>query len=414
MSELASRVLPERTRAAAAEHERPGAAGELRTRVISDVQSWEALRGCWDDLLVASCDSTPWQSWDYLSSWWRHLGAGKQLRVIVVESARVPVLIFPLQLAREWMIGVPTRILEPISMLWDVNRPRFAIGAHDPAAYARGLQAIWELRHEWDVLRIEELPIDDPQAQDLQHFAAGHGLWFRHVLSSVVPYLSLEQPWEQFLQTRGRRLRKNLRAARRRLESFGPVSLEIAETPEDIRRAYGLMLELHRHSWKRRKRVGLSHSEAYRAFFSDFLSAMARKGQARILTLRAGAQPVAATLAFTHLDTYFSTEIVHHAAFAKCSPGTLLEAMELEHLMSERAFRQYDFLGRFLNNKQRWTEQARITHRIYVFQPGLKTRLLDFHYFRAKPFVKRLWRAMFGPGRATAQAIAFLQRATGR
>lgn len=385
-------------------------AGPLSARIVTDARGWEALQPWWDTLLEASTDSTPWQSWDYLWCWWRNLGGDKELRIIVVESAGVPVMIFPLQLTRETMIGVPTRILEPITMMWDVNRPRFALGAPDMQVFRLGLDALWSIREEWDALRIEELPIGDPQAQELKALAERRGLWFRDVLSSVCPYLSLEQSWDTFLRTRSTRLRKNLRASLRKLEADGAVHLEVSETPEDVVRAFDVATSLHRRSWKRRKHVGLSLSVQYREFFRAFLLNQATKGRARVLTLWAADRPVAATIAFLHLDTYFSTEIVHDAAFARCSPGTLLESFELERLMQARQYRSYDFLGRFLSNKQRWTEQARITHRVYVFRPSLRTWALDLHYFRAKPAVKRVWRAVFGLSRVTAQAMRFMPR----
>ena len=387
-------------------------AGALTIRIITDVQGWETLRPWWDALLEASTDSTPWQNWDYLSCWWRNLGGDKDLRIIVVESARVPVMIFPLQITREIMIGIPTRIIEPISMMWDVNRPRFAIGAPDMNAFRLGLEALWGLRKEWDSIRVEELPIEDPQAQELRALAERRGLWFRDVLSSMCPYLHLDQSWDAFLKSRGSRLRKNLRASLRRLESEGPVRLEVAESPEDVVRAFDVAMDLHRRSWKRKKQVGLSLSVQYREFFRAFLLNMAARERACVLTLWAADRPVAATIAFQHLDTYFSTEIVHDAAFARCSPGTLLESFELERLMSRGAkrFQYYDFLGRFLSNKQRWTDLARATHRIYVFRPSPANWLLDLHYFRAKPAVKRLWRGVFGLSRVTAQAMRFMPR----
>jgi CelD/BcsL family acetyltransferase involved in cellulose biosynthesis len=383
---------------------------ELTTRVVTDTASWEALRPHWDNLLNASHDSTPWQNWDYLSHWWRNLGKDKRLRIVVVEQGGVPLMIFPLQLGRENMIGLSTRILEPISMLWDVNRPRFAIGRHDDAVYRRGLEAIWGFRKEWDTLRVEELPLEDAQARGLEAFAAEHGLRFRHAQSSVVPFIRIDCSWQDFLKTRGSKMKKNLRASLRRLEASGPVVLSSYETPAEVAEAFKITMDLHRKSWKRKKKVGLSLSDQYRSFFESFLMAMAQRGQARVLVLRTGERPVASTIAFMHLDTYFSTEIVHDAEFAACSPGTLLESLELERVMNERRYANYDFLGRFLSNKQRWTEHARITHRIYVFRPTLKNWLLDLHYFRAKPMVKRVWRTLFGLSKSTAQAMRFIKK----
>ncbi len=384
-------------------------AGALTSRIVTDFAGWEALRPWWDRLLEASTDPTPWQTWDYLTNWWRNLAGRRRLRIVVVESGGTPVMIFPMQITREWMIGVPTRLLEPISMMWDVNRPRVALGAPDPRAFQVGLETLWGIRREWDSIRIEELPIDDPQARALRDFAEMRGMRFRDVLSSVCPTLRLDQPWDAFLKSRGPRLRKNLRASLRKLESAGAVRLEVCATVAEVERGFGVMLQLHQRSWKRRKRVGLSLSPQFRSFFRGFLMAMAQRDGARVLVLHCNEQPVAATVAFLHLDTYFSTEIVHDAAWARYSPGTLLEALELERLMTAGGLRHYDFLGRFLSNKQRWTDDSRVTSRLYLFRRTASNWLLDLHYFRAKPAVKRAWRSLFGLSRATAQALRFVQ-----
>ena len=384
-------------------------AGALTSRIVTDMEGWEALRPWWDGLLEASHDSTPWQTWDYLTSWWRNLAGDRRLRIVVVESAGVPVMIFPMQITKEWMIGVPTRLIEPVSSMWDVNRPRVAIGAHDTRAFHIGLETIWGIRSEWDSFRVEELPLDDPQAKELRGFAERHEMWFRDVLSSVCPTLRIDQGWEKFLQTRGQKMRKNLRASMRKLEGEGAVQLDVCSTLDEVEQGFAVMLELHARSWKKKKHVGLSLSPQFREFFRGFLMAMAARGRACVLVLRCAGKPVAATIAFMHLDTYFSTEIVHDAAFAKFSPGTLLESMEIERLMTAGTFRHYDFLGRFLSNKQRWTEDARVTSRLYLFRPGLSNWLLDLHYFRAKPVIKRVWRRTFGLSRATAQALRFVK-----
>ncbi|MFO1378427.1 MAG: hypothetical protein U1F14_15635, partial [Steroidobacteraceae bacterium] len=45
----------------------------LHCRVLTRLGDWQDLQPWWDELLAGSADSTPWQSWDYLSRWWQHL-----------------------------------------------------------------------------------------------------------------------------------------------------------------------------------------------------------------------------------------------------------------------------------------------------------------------------------------------------
>jgi len=367
----------------------------LHCRVLTRLGDWQDLQPWWDELLAGSADSTPWQSWDYLSRWWQHLSAGKELRLLVVERDGRPVLVMPLQISRRFeMLGLPVRMIEPIGMIMDVNRPRLALGALDPDTYRCAFEALWNIRRDWDLIRIDEKLSDDPEVALLRRFAAGHGLWYRDIFSHLCPYLDLRQSWEAYLDTRGRRMRKNLRASQRKLEATGPVQLREYSTPAEISRAYDHVLELHRASWKGRKGVEQSQSARYQAFYREWLDSLAQRGATRILVLFCGSRPAAATIAVTDGDTYYSAQIVHDERFRSASPGTLLEAMEIEGLMRSGRYRQYDFLGAFLNNKLRWTGTARSTSLVFVFRPSLRALLIECYYFRAKPAIKALLRRM--------------------
>lgn len=365
------------------------ATSALNCRVVEDPDGWDALRDCWDELLHESPGCTPWQSWDFLSGWWRHLAADNRLRVFVVERDGAPCLVLPLQLATwPWLPGFPIYMLEPIGMIMDVNRPRFALGRPDPDAFACALEEVWRRRAEWHFIRLDEKTDDDDEVPLLRRFAADRGLLFRQAFSHVCPYLDLRQSWETYLESRGRRLRKNLRAGLRRLESRGVVEVRVYSSPGEIEAGFEVVLGLHERSWKHKKKIEHSESPGYRAFYRGLLRARAAQGGARILALFCGGRPVAATVALLDGATYYSAQIVHDAAYGACSPGTLLEAFELEGLMKEGRFQTYDFLGSFLNNKLRWTSTALPTTHVFVMRNNAKNVLIDNYYFRLKPFVK--------------------------
>ncbi len=388
----AVRIVP---RAPASAQNREAPIPGLHCRVLTRLGDWQDLQPWWDVLLAESVDSTPWQSWDYLSRWWKYLSAGKALRLFVVERDGRPVLVMPLQISRRFeMLGLPVRMIEPIGMIMDVNRPRLALGTPDPDAYRCAFEALWNTRRDWDLMRIDEKLSDDPEVTLLRSFAAAHGLWYRDIFSHLCPYLDLEQDWEAYLSTRGKRFRKNLRSAQRKLEALDPLQLREYTTPTEVSRAYDHVLELHRASWKGRKRVEQSQSARYQAFYREWLDSMAQRGAARVLVLFCGSRPVSATIAFMDGDRYYSAQIVHDEQFRSASPGTLLEAMEIEGLMRSRGYRHYDFLGAFLNNKLRWTDTARSTSLVFVFRPSLRALLIECYYFRAKPRIKTLLRRL--------------------
>lgn len=358
----------------------------MQARILSTLPELLQLRPHWDRLLALSSGATPWQGMDFIASWWPNLGASHALRVVVVERDGEPCMILPLQISLwPWLKLIPVRILEPIGSIMDVNRPRLALGPWDEAAFATALEAIWSIRHQWHTLRVDEKLPGDEEVEALRRFAAARGMVFRQHFSHLCPYLDLRQGWEDFLATRSAKMRKNLRAAQRRLAARGTVALREYRTPAQLDEAFAIVLSLNARSWKRRARVEHGESEAYRDFHRGWLTALAARGAARVLVLTCNDVAVAATVAVTDENTYYSAQIVHDAAFGECSPGTLLESMELEGLMRERRYRTYDMLGSFLSNKLRWTDTSHSTTQVFATRPMLRTWLFDAFYFRLKP-----------------------------
>jgi CelD/BcsL family acetyltransferase involved in cellulose biosynthesis len=367
----------------------PQGSSALACHVITEMDAWRKLESVWDTLLHASPDHTPWQNFAFLTAWWANLGGTMPLRVLVVERSGVPCLIMPLQIS-QWngIPGCPVRLLEPISMIMDVNRPRLAIGPFDAETYRCALDVIWHRKQEWDLIRIDEKPWDDAEVSLLREYALQRTCIFRQSFSHLVPYLDLRQTWTDYLKTKSQKLRKNLKAARKRLESLGRVDLRRYESGPDALKGFGIFLDLHSRSWKKQRKVEQSKSPAQHAFFERWVRAMADRGACGVLVLYCNDEPVAATTAFTDHDVYYSAQIVHDAKYAACSPGTLLESMELELLMSEQRFARYEFLGSFLNNKRRWSDTATNTAMVLVLQRSIRTFIMDAYYSTLKPYLR--------------------------
>lgn len=361
----------------------------LQCKLITGLDEWQQLAAVWDRLLHESPDRTPWQNFAFQTAWWKHLSDGRALRIFVVERGNTPCLILPLQLSILKPIpGLSLRTLEPISMIMDVNRPRFALGAPDPSAFQCALDAIWNRKQEWDLLRIDEKAWDDAEVAVLRDYALSHGCIFRQIFSHLVPYLDLRQTWDTYLKTRSQKMRKNLKTARRKLEAQGPVELRQFASADEVAQGFAFYLDLHSRSWKEKRKVEHSKSPGYRSFFAEWVAAMARQNACRVLVLFCGQEPVAATIAFIDAETYYSAQIVHDARYAACSPGTLLEAMELEILMNDGGYARYEFLGSFLNNKLRWSDTVTHSALALIYQRTLRAFIVDGYYSFLKPYVR--------------------------
>ncbi|MEO8464153.1 MAG: GNAT family N-acetyltransferase [Gammaproteobacteria bacterium] len=360
----------------------------------------------WDRLLRATLGHTGLQSFDFLLTWWECLGEPRSLWILVFREAGRICGVAPLQIAPRRILGKTYRTVEFLGMTEDILVPRLLFPEPDaPALRAALLEYLGEQCASWDLIELDELASGDPFVGDLEGWARARKLIYRQQAFHDCPFLDLSaETSESFFGGRSRKLLKNVRAAERKLGALGAVSVRSYSAPAEIAEGLAEFARVEECSWKRKESVGSTGDAAYRRFHRRLLEAFASRHAARVMSLRVGDRPVAATLAIVFDGIHCSLEIVHDEQYARFSPGTLLEFHELEVLLREREVRRYEFLGGALANKRRWTTDALATVCVRARTADARMRLLDFYEFGAKPLVKRLLRraGLYAPDRSKA------------
>ena len=370
--------------------ERITAGAELTIEPITTVDRWKQIAGDWDRLLRATPSYTGLQSFDFLWVWWQAFSTGRKLWILAFYDGREVVGIAPLQITERRILGKTYRILEFLAMTEDILRPTMLFPAAErPRLLASLMEYLAANADLWDVLELDELAETDTLIASAKQLA-GSSRWSCRVRPfHPCPSLDLSsKSWMSYFGKRSAKLRKNVRAAERRLGETGVVGLEVYRASADILRGFATFRTLARASWKHDAQIGMASDARYERFYSDLLGIFARRHGARVLVLTASGTPVAATLAVIFDGVYHSLQIVHDEAYARCSPGTLLEARELETLFNEGEARRYEFMGGALSNKLRWTDDLTQTVCVQLAQPDIRLRALD-RYATAKRAARR-------------------------
>ncbi|WP_213284684.1 GNAT family N-acetyltransferase [Bradyrhizobium sp. sGM-13] len=135
---------------------------------------------------------------------------------------------------------------------------------------------------------------------------------------------------------------KELRRQRNRLAEHGAVHFDVARTPGEITAAVETFLVLEASGWKGQRGTALGQHEGDAAFVRRATSALAETGQCEIVTLRAGATPVAAAIVLRHQDRAFYFKLGVDERFAKFSPGVQLTLELTQHLCADPAIAMVD------------------------------------------------------------------------
>ncbi len=338
----------------------------LEVLLISEARQWLSLKPAWNRLLRETADYTVFQSFEHLWTWWKYFGLNGALNLLAVRDGTEIIGIAPLAIFPDRVRGAVFRDLELIGAPWQVDRAQFLFGREQDACLSATLAWLFAHRDRWDLFRLHEQRADFPVTHRMrERFGAEKCLIIER--EWLCPYIRLDGDWERFIAERPRKLRKNLNRSHRLLEQDGPVSLETLDRWPELEAGLEAYVALEKRSWKPAKGIDVGRSRAYFRFYRELARIYGRDGGFQLRFLRVGDRRVAGTFGIEFDGTFYSIMIVHDQAFDRGSPGTLLEAMELERCFADD-IKEYDFLGGFLSNKLRWTSTARETVNQSFFQ----------------------------------------------
>lgn len=121
------------------------------------------------------------------------------------------------------------------------------------------------------------------------------------------------------------RHRKELRRRSSRLAELGTVAVRMLEPTDDAAQWVEQFLDLERRGWKGRGGTALDATKADRAFFRSLVEAAFRQGRLQMLALTLDGRPIAMKCNLLAGNGGFAFKIAYDEAYARFSPGVLLE-----------------------------------------------------------------------------------------
>ncbi|WP_428485332.1 GNAT family N-acetyltransferase [Rhodopila sp.] len=204
----------------------------------------------------------------------------------------------------------------------------------------RGVTRLDALPAEWD-----ELPdlLAGVRQAGLRPLRFNHfGNWHEDVAG---------MDWTSYLARRSGALRETIRRRLRQADKLPDARFAVLSTPADMAIAADAFESVYARSWK--------GPEPYPRFNVAFMHATAALGLLRFGVWSIGATPVA--VQFWILEAGHATvlKLAHDEAFKAHSPGTVLTALMLRHLLDEEHVDQIDFGRGDDDYKQGWATQRR-------------------------------------------------------
>ena len=262
--------------------------------------------------------------------WWRTmeaggLAAGARVRFLAYREAGTAVCLLALGEAGGRIEG----LTGPYTCLY---QPLFA-GTLDAAAIRRAAAALGGWLRRYAVIRFDAL---DAEAAWLDPFLAGmqHGglraLRFDHFGNWHEPVAGRD--WEGYLRGRSGSLREMIRRKTRRNAG---VNLRIVTGGDALEGAITGYEDVYARSWK--------VPEPFPLFNGRMMREAAGAGALRLGLLESGGEVIAAQIWIVANSSALLVKLAHDEAFKPLSPGTVLTARMIRHLIDEEQVRELDF-----------------------------------------------------------------------
>jgi len=202
------------------------------------------------------------------------------------------------------------------------------------------------------VTRLDALPAEWDALPDLLSGARQAGLrplCFKHFGNWHEDVAGLD--WIGYLASRPGALRETIRRRLRRAEKLPAARFTLLTRPDAMDIAAAAFESVYRRSWK--------DAEAYPSFSVALMRAMAELGVLRLGVWSIDATPVAAQVWIVENGRATVLKLAHDEAFRMHSPGTVLTALMLRHLLEHESVTHIDFGRGDDRYKQAWAAHRR-------------------------------------------------------
>jgi CelD/BcsL family acetyltransferase involved in cellulose biosynthesis len=342
---------------------------------VEDAAGLGALREEWNELLEASPADGLFLTWEWHSSWWRHLAADSRLSVLAVRRGSRLVALAPFAHHRGGgRLRIGASRLKPLG-----NGP---VGSDYLDLVARAGEEIRALRVVAGELERRRTIVELPQllrrssgAELLARLLEQRGWRSLERVTHLCPYADLrDHTWESFLQSLGARHRENVRRRIRKLEAGFDVRFTRVEDPGELPEAFAALLDLHHRRWAPRGGSDGLHTPELIAFHRDFSRLALERGWLRLYLLHVGGRPAAAIYGFRYRDRFLHYQGGFDPAHAHLGVGLVSMAFAIREAIAEGA-REFDFLHGEEPYKFLWARDVRELMRLELYPPSPAGRL---------------------------------------
>ncbi|HEX9117921.1 MAG TPA: GNAT family N-acetyltransferase [Anaerolineae bacterium] len=326
-----------------------------------------ALREPWEALLAACERTLLFETWEWITTWWRHFGGDAELWVLAAWDGEGRLAgVAPWMLVRDGLGAFALRRLTFIGrgIVYPVHLDLLVRPSEEEHVTQALLDYLDAQAGQWDVLDLGDLHPDSALAPCL----VGRYDRLKELKGTVARVSRLPATWEIYEKERlSSTRRKHLGQYRRKLEREHPGQVRFSEisSPAELRRALDVFAELNRTRWHGRQNESSFDDDAFVAFHREIASIALEKGWLHFCVLEVGEEMAAAIYAFLYRDVFYAYQATFDQRWAHYGPGQLMLGYTVERAIASGA-REWNMMRGEQDYKLSWTDEERVDRHVVV------------------------------------------------
>ena len=347
----------------------------MRIAEIENYNDFIALKDRGNGLLQ-KYDSTLFSTWEWLSTWWKHFGKERTLRVLVAEEKGETLGIAPLMLSK-----YNARFLGQIRKIefiggWDSDYNDFILAKNSTDCLKLFLNHLLEFS-DWDSLELREINEKSSSAKALQAIGNSQDQKLEMDISNFCPYITLPTSLKVFTHSLSSNLRKNLRRYMRKLRQEYKVSFKTQSDFSSTREAVETFFKLHQKRWESLGQPGAFASKGSRDFHVEIAEIFDKRNWLALYFLTANDEPIAAAYTFDYNLTKYARLTGFDPDFSRFRVGNLLK-MHIAEDSIKKGLIEYNLSRGTGFGKEYWETGVRKNFVAKIYNKNWRGRAFSF------------------------------------
>ena len=341
-------------------------------RWVEEIGKFQEIRGEWDEAVIGSGAYNPFLLSDFIITWWKHFGGGRALRIFVVYDGQRITGGLPLYIRKG---GCREAFARSLCYVGDhaanYTEPLYA---GPEAEVLPMLKNSLAAKRDWDVLYLTDLRPESRMLSECRGMGTDRRFSLRIFQDHMNWAIDLSMGQEKYLSAISSKLRRDLRAKRRHLESdLGELKLRAITGEAEVERHFDLYAEFSVNTFAERDKNSNFENRRYAGFFREFLVLMDRNRRLDAYALTAGDKILALGFGYRFGKGFNWVLTAYNPEHRYFRPGYLL-IEELIKLVLSRGETCYNWYGYERFYKSQWCNNRSPLYSLAIVRSSIRGR----------------------------------------